>query len=543
MSAIPPSIKINKPLILGILIDVSSSMRRNWKNRDGRQMPQVEVIKEALNRHARKIKTIYSSKNDTKDIELFCVGMGFKRPMKKWQLVDLANKREIPQEQIIESLKDATVVCDILALTEIIPTKAELQEIEEQINIKWSKYSTEILQKVNFRESLCDDFVFYIRESLQTTALKRLNNGLRGNLLRVLLGRTVLLDNEWLNQQARKLRQWRAEREKRIEFASFNESFSYTENIKRVAEGIFQLNANEYEKYIRSTLDEFVSQQSGRILELLTLGHPALSVFETFDEEKVFQLARQIYKYLEEDIRPKISGTWLSKRTRLNIIARTIGGRLDNKKVKDLTEQVIQKVFWDKLRPFVKTKVIDIFKDAFRKKAKERFYEWIELASSREVVRSIKDIVNILPDALEQEIYSDEFMFGATPIYNALKIVSLRFTDKRFSKYQKVLLVISDGEFPEKATLDTADAAELLRKSGVTIVSLYISNKNVANKLIEQAGKNWPPRAKVMFEMSSISTKEDGVSRALGKLEYRIENGKKLFIQVNHSEALEDILD
>jgi hypothetical protein len=532
--------KSYKPTIVGFIIDVSSSMRRNWKNRDGRRMPQIEVIKEALNRQTQKIKALYASKPDVKTVDLFCVGMGFKRPMKKWQLVDLANNREIPQEQLIESMTDATAVCDILALTEIIPTKAELQEIEERINAKWSDYSAKILQKVNFRDSLYDDFVFYIREGLQTTALKRLNNGLRGNLLKTLMGRTLWLDNRWLNQQTQRLKKWKGEKEKRIEFTSFNESYSYNKNIRQVAEKIFQDNANKYESFIRKTLDEFVSQQSSRILELLTLGHPALMVFDTFDEEKVYNLAEQIYDSLEEDIRPKVSGTWFTNRTKLNFIARTIGGKLDNKKVKDLTEQVIKKTIWDELRPFVKTVVINIFRDAFKKKAKERFFEWIDLSSSHEVTRSIKDIVNILPDALEQEIYSDEFMFGATPIYNTLKKVSLRFTDKKYSKHQKVLVIISDGEFNENAIPDVAD---LLQKSGVAIVSLYISNKNIASKLVEQAGKNWPAGAKMMIEMSSISTKEDGVSHALGKLEYRIENGKKLFIQVNHSQALEDILD
>jgi len=46
-----------------------------------------------------------------------------------------------------------------------------------------------------------------------------------------------------------------------------------------------------------------------------------------------------------------------------------------------------------------------------------------------------------------------------------------------------------------------------------------------------------------MLEMSSISAEGDGVSQALGKLDYKLEYGKRLFIQVNHSQAIEDILD
>lgn len=502
-------------------------------------MPQIEVIKEALNRQTQEIKALYSSKPNVKTVDLFCVGMGFKRPIHTWEEIDLANKGEVPTGKVVKSV-ETSVVCDILALTEIIPTKAELQEVEEWINTKWSNYWTTMLQKVNFRESLYDDFVFYLRESLQTTALTRLNNGIRGKLLRALIDRTYLPDSQWLDRHTRMLKRWKFEREKQIEILSLNESLFYTEKIRQVAERIFQNNAKEYENYVRATLDEFVQQQSGRILELLTLEFPSILVFETFDEEKAFGLAKQIYDYLDEDIRPKIGETWLSDRERLDIISRAIGGSLDNRKVKSLTEEAIRKVVWDKLRSIVKTLVIDIFREAFKKKAKERFYEWIDLSSSREVIRPIKDVVNILPDALEYEIYSNEFMFGATPIHNALKKVSLRFTDKKYIKHQKTLVVISDGEFSEHTIPDVAD---LLQKSGVTIVSLYISNKNIASKLVEKAGRNWPPGARMMFEMSSTSKREDGISHALGKSEYRIKTGKRLFIQINHSEALEDILD
>ncbi|HCR72725.1 MAG TPA: hypothetical protein DIW23_14875 [Anaerolineae bacterium] len=117
----------NKPLLVGIIIDVSSSMRRNWKNKEGKRLPQIEIIKDGLNRQIRKIKSIYSEKPETKEVELFCIGMGFKRPQKKWRLVDLSRNKEKPLEDTAETLIDATVVCDILALTEIIPTKADLE--------------------------------------------------------------------------------------------------------------------------------------------------------------------------------------------------------------------------------------------------------------------------------------------------------------------------------------------------------------------------------------------------------------------------------
>ncbi|MBK9210086.1 MAG: VWA domain-containing protein [Anaerolineales bacterium] len=530
----------NKPLLVGIIIDVSSSMRRNWKNKEGKRLPQIEIIKDGLNRQIRKIKSIYSEKPETKEVELFCIGMGFKRPQKKWRFVDLSRNKEQPLDEEAETLIDATVVCDILALTEIIPTKADLEEVENVINEKWSGYSNQLLQKVDFRENLYDDLVSLIRESLYQTALKNLRYGLRGRLLSYLLTRKIFSESEWLNNQTEQLNNWFIRKEKQIRLTSFNESSSYLENINVVAKGIADGSVGEYEKYIRTTLDDFVSEQSDQVLELLTLGHSPKKVFDTFNEDRVFSLARTIYDHLEQDVRPKIQLTWLSNRTRLNVVTKLIGGKIDNALVKKMTEGVIQKIVWEKLRRFIRVIVDDLFKDAFRKSAKARFYEWLDLASSREVTRSIKDIVNVLPDALEQEIYSDKFMFGTTPIHNAIKKASLRLMDVNFSQHKKILITISDGEFSEKFL---PEATTLLKDSGITIISLHISNKNIVSQLVEKAERNWSEGAKIMFEMSSISAEGDGVSQALSKLDYKLEYGKRLFIQVNHSQAIEDILD
>jgi hypothetical protein len=530
----------NKPLLVGIIIDVSSSMRRNWKNKEGKRLPQIEIIKDGLNRQIRKIKSIYSEKPETKNVELFCIGMGFKRQKQVLRFVDLSRNKEQQLDETAETIIDAAVVCDILALTEIIPTKADLEEVENVINEKWSGYSNQLLQKVDFRENLYDDLVSFIRENLYQTALRKLKYGLRGRLLNYLLVRKILLKSKWLNHQTEKSNNWFVRGEKRIRLTSFKESDSYLENIKVVAKRIADGSVGEYEKYIRSTLNDFVSGQSDQVLELLTLGHSPKKVFDTFNEERVFRLAKNIYDHLEQDVRPKIQLTWLSNRTRLNVVTKLIGGKIDNARVKKITEEVIQKIVWEKLRRFIRIVVDDLFKDAFRKSAKARFYEWLDLASSREVTRSIRDIVNVLPDALEQEIYSDKFMFGTTPIHNAIKKASLRLMDVNFSQHKKILITISDGEFSDKFL---SEATTLLKDSGITIISLHISNKNIVSRLVEKAEKNWSDGAKIMFEMSSTSLEGDGVSQSLAKLDYKMEYGKKLFIQVNHSQAIEDILD
>jgi len=534
------SVKSHKPTLVGLMIDVSSSMGRNWSHHDGKELPKIQVIRDALNRKAQKIRSLNSSRPKMKNVELFCIGMGFRRPIKKWQVVSTKNNREIPTGEIIQTHIDEAIVCDILALTEIIPTRRELQEIEEQICTKWSGYSSDILRNTNFRERPFDDLVVQIQGTLQATAVEGLNNGIRGRLLKALTNRSVFSNNKWLNRQTQNLQHWKWEKEKQIEFSASHESFSYAEHIRRVAESIFRDYAQSYEKYIRAILDKFASQQGSRIFELLSLGYAPGLVFNAFDEEKAFGLAEHVYGRLEADMRPKITRTWLSNNIRLNTTARAAGGRVNNRMVKSLTEELMQKVICDRSKTFVDNLVIDIFKHSFKDKAKEWFCEWIDLSSSHEVIRSIKDITNILPDALQEEIYSGEFMFGATPIYDALKRVSLRFTDARYASHQKVLVVISDGEFEEHTV---PHAARLLQKSGVTIINLCISTEQIDGKPAERDRRNWHTGVRMMFEMSSTADINDSLSYALGRWESQSEEGKRLFIQVNDSEALEDVLD
>jgi hypothetical protein len=359
-------------------------------------------------------------------------------------------------------------------------------------------------------------------------------------MLHFLLRRSFFLEVEWLNEKTEQLKEWFTKHENQIRTTSSSESMAYVENIQRAAKEIFNKSAHEYKKYIQLTLNDFVSEQTDQVLELLTLGHSPKKVFDTFNERKVFNLAKEIYDHLDHDIRPKIAVAWLSNRARLNVIAKLIGGNFSSMQVKRMTEEAIKKVLWERLRRFVDAAVVDIFKDAFKRSAKARFYEWLDLASSREIIRSIKDIANVLPDVLEQEIYSEEFMFGTTPIYNAIKKASLRLMDTRFSGYQKTLIILSDGEFSDDFI---PEATDLLKSCGVTIISLHISNKNIVGYLVEMADQTWARGSKIMLEMSSVSSEIDGVSRTLAKLHYKLGPGKKLFVQVNHSKTIEDILD
>ena len=71
----------NNKIIIGIIVDVSSSMQKNWGNNITNNRTKIEVIKDALNDEFKRLKIIYSG-TEKQEIYVFCLGMGFILPFK-----------------------------------------------------------------------------------------------------------------------------------------------------------------------------------------------------------------------------------------------------------------------------------------------------------------------------------------------------------------------------------------------------------------------------------------------------------------------------
>ena len=116
-----------KPLLIGIILDVSSSMRRNWRNEEDEEMPRIEVIRDALNKEIGRQSFLHSSSRK-KATDVFCLGMGFK----KTEYLVGVNLQD-DQEKVLKGEPRKTsrvdIVCDLLALSELIPTKEKLNSL------------------------------------------------------------------------------------------------------------------------------------------------------------------------------------------------------------------------------------------------------------------------------------------------------------------------------------------------------------------------------------------------------------------------------
>src|SRR5579884_2436938 len=126
----------NQRVLLGILIDVSHSMQTSWRNQDGKPLPRIEVIRDAVNKKILEERKRNKERPEEIDnIDMFCLGFGFRYPLYIQRDITICEEDQPfqtqPQTEVID------LVCDLLALTDILPTKEELSDFKQRLNEKW----------------------------------------------------------------------------------------------------------------------------------------------------------------------------------------------------------------------------------------------------------------------------------------------------------------------------------------------------------------------------------------------------------------------
>ncbi len=138
----------------------------------------------------------------------------------------------------------------------------------------------------------------------------------------------------------------------------------------------------------------------------------------------------------------------------------------------------------------------------------------------------------------------EPLIYGMTPMTAAAAEIEARFkrTDAiRDVDQQRVLLVVSDGE-PNDG--DPRPKFEAMRESGIAVISCFVTDDDVVDPrvLVGMPQPTWSSGARLMFEIASPVEERGPFARYLLGQGWAIEPGARLFVQVNHSDVLEEFI-
>lgn len=236
-------------LYIGFIIDVSSSMRRNWKNEEGKTLPRIEVVRDILNRHFQKLSLVKPSQGKVRAVEVFCLGMGFKQKM-YWQDVRISYGKEEQLSTKQEERIDTGVVCDLIALAEIIPNERKLSKLETTINKKWHDYTQRILDHTSIDDEIYQQLQNYIQQAIYESAYQTLHRNLLYTIYSKLKGSSWATKNKTLLAIKERLARYVTSWEGRIDSLSVKASQIYFKGILKESKKIFEDNKAIYISFI-----------------------------------------------------------------------------------------------------------------------------------------------------------------------------------------------------------------------------------------------------------------------------------------------------
>lgn len=528
----------SKPIILGIIIDASSSMAENW-NVHGRTIPRLAVIKDSINKQLLRISDLYSlNDNRSKKAELFCIALGIRIPLVKYNKGVVGGYQPIPKKQK-ETILHGEYVCDLLSLIEIMPTIDEMSAIEAGLNTKWNEYTQRILSNINMADNIYEELRVHICSALQETAHDTLRRSYKYKIHSSLLRKESQNKSVLLSLPQKIFEGYIAYWTRKIETDSNREGNRYFNSILRGSQSIFERHKHRYEQYINQRLQSFVTKRAAEILGSLAIGYTVSDVIALFEEKRAIELAKEIYDHLDRDIRYRISPLWTFNNARLFLRKMDLRGRLEFKQVNKLAEDSIRKCTWSLLEPMVKTIIRDLFARSFKEQATLMLPYWLSLAASRETTKAMHQVAAAFPDLYEETFYSTDYLFGGTPMIEALDRASIRLLDNKYRNWVKVLIIISDGEYTDDRPID---AAERLKKKGIKIIGCCVADKDITRKLTKQPAKNWPEGTRTLFKMSSPIDLQDDFEQRFATIVSGLPEGTMMFFQINETETLENLL-
>lgn len=518
-------------VLMGIIVDTSSSMQVSvGKDLLARKSRIIEV-RDNLNAHFKRL-TKFSNSN--REVDVFCFGFGMRLPL-NYNYVDIHQGKEKKGDSEVGFVAD--VICDLIGLTKMVLSRSEIEHLKQELNSTWKANSDKLISDINLRESRYPELNQYLKESLTEKAKKNwryklLNTTSKNKLILFLKNSLCFLLS--IGRPSKK--------ELLIESILEDESFRFSNYIRDATQKLFEKRKDEYSGLISSELSMFAVEQIGFILRKHAIGFKLDKILKYFDYEKTEKIASVIYGKIRKDVNKNFFSIWNKNRLKVFIESWIkCGVKVDQKYLKDLTQECVEYTGWKVLKPFIQQYVMDLFLDAFQQESEKMMPIWIHYATRTQEVVSLSELVSLLPETNDKEVYSSKFMFGTTPFDKAVERASLLLLNSKHSTSQKYLVIVSDGQVENESVIH--ETINMLKDEGVTIISLLVTTGNVITKLVRRMKGSWGAGTKFMFDISSKISDNESILRRLEKSDFSFEKNSKLVYQINESEKFGKVLD
>ena len=541
--------------LLGVTVDLSGSMQRNLKNDQSGQYSRIESLSRSFQHAIEDIEKLLEngSTNDEMRLRLFLYGFGV--------------------------LDCGQPICDILASIDHLDEKIErYRRLKPELEQNWLFEVNRILEEKRIPGDAKENLRQFVESELRNKAIAAERK------------RSLVKLQLWCENTSFKLDQYESRLRSQLDssryffilipivasliwllrlpaltivhFHSIIENWVQSRltdihtNAEKYATKLANRVVTQTEKTIHASQQEINITIINGMVEFID--HQAFHLIQLYNQRSSvtrrrnelnwneFQLVyKQVARKIENIIRPHANQAWKKNVFILRQAARVLRMTPNWDTLQLKTVECAQQAVWMKIEPSVHLMAEEVAKQRFTRAV---IATLINSADKKEATLSIEDLPKLVESCRESKISMNELpIFGRSPLGEALFRVHNQFKKEvslpKNKHLRPVLLIVSDGQPNGRA--DPLFEAERLKESGVTVICCYVTNKNLGHSWVlrERPRWRWPKDAKLMFSMASHVDEWPEFGERLKNSRFQIKRHAKLFVQINHSEYLENFIN
>lgn len=521
----------NNKILIGVIIDVSASMKENWHNPSKKNLPKIEVLTQLVNDYFKKLSLF----ENNQEIDVFCLGLGLSIKIKN----TIYEAGKDIEERINERYRVVSYeghVIDFITLGKSLPKKFIIEDLQKELSKLWNIYADELMKDIsvdaeaenNLYNLLIEDIYHLTKTRFRYKFNLRINNSKEGYLKKILVtlikATRFSLTENILREKAEKI---------------INNLIIKT---KETSTKIFTENNTKYKSIIEEKIKSFAQKELKLILERQALGFDNKAIIQKFDKQKMRLLQGDIYSSIKKDFKSNFDTTWILVNTLLRNDRFWLKFTLLPKKgLKEAIENLIHYLGWKDLKTHVEQVIKNLFEVTFRQELSELLSTWVYKSIYFHQTEKLNSISNLLPNGDNSfDMNFNKIMFGSsTPIDRAINFASSHFNNEQYKNHKKYLLIFSDGDFEESK--EYIEVTDMLKNEGVIIGGLLLSQKNIVRKIGDIVGKGGKHKnfTKICSQVKDI----EKLNNHFKSKHINISDQNRLIFQVNSSENFEPILD
>lgn len=303
----------------------------------------------------------------------------------------------------------------------------------------------------------------------------------------------------------------------------------------------------EIQHIINTKMTAFLDQEAFKFIRSYHKNILEDNIRQAFDIHALKKMYVEASQIIGHTLISKTNMAWLKTRSLLRSAEKDLKIKLDWQLLQQKTLQCARQTIWEELLPRIRTNAQTL--------ARERFTRALLITLLRGVhhkrkTLSLREIAQLLNSQKSADIAAiKQVIFGRSPLGTALKLAFTRMQNERNLPQNKglhpALIIITDGLPTDAKLVDIESLVETIKAEGISIVSCFITNKDVARPwtLRSRAGWFWPTEARKMFAMASSVDEWSLFGRGLEQSRFIVKRGAKLFVQVNHTENLRGLCE